>query len=444
MHIVLLSGGSGKRLWPLSNDIRSKQFLKLFPQIDGEHLSMIQRVYRQIRQALPEAGVTIATSRTQVSTLQHQLGMDVDISVEPCRRDTFPAIVLVSAYLHDVKHVPPEAAIAVCPVDPYVEIDYFLCLKELSEKAGKANLTLMGIEPTYPSEKYGYIIPTSKDHISPVSEFKEKPTVENAKKYIASGALWNGGVFAFKLSYVLGIAQDLFDTDSYDDLLKKYDTLQKISFDYAVVEKEKSINVIRFTGSWKDLGTWNTLTESMEESVSGKVLLKMEDNITTDHIMPSNAKLLPYRSNIPHLSDFCLTPVDETFPARAKAEKGGLLVAGSNYGQGSSREHAALVPLYLGIRAVAAKSFARIHQANLINNGILPLTFVNEADYDKIDQMDELSLPEVRSAIAAGKEELELRNETKQESYRVLLPLTERQRGMILAGGLINYIRTRA
>ena len=185
------------------------------------------------------------------------------------------------------------------------------------------------------------------------------------------------------------------------------------------------------------------LGHDLEDTVRGKVLLKMEDNITTDHIMPSNAKLLPYRSNIPHLSDFCLTPVDETFPARAKAEKGGILVAGSNYGQGSSREHAALVPLYLGIRAVAARSFARIHQANLINNGILPLTFAQESDYDRIDQGDELSLPEVRSAVEAGKSELELRNETKQESYRVLLPLTDRQRGMILSGGLINYIRTR-
>ena len=184
------------------------------------------------------------------------------------------------------------------------------------------------------------------------------------------------------------------------------------------------------------------LGHDLEDTVRGKVLLKMEDNITTDHIMPSNAKLLPFRSNIPHLSDFCLTPVDEIFPARAKAEKGGILVAGSNYGQGSSREHAALVPLYLGIRAVAAKSFARIHQANLINNGILPLTFANEADYDRIDQMDELSLPDVRASVEAGKDELELRNETKQESYKVLLPLTERQRGMILSGGLINFIRT--
>ena len=183
------------------------------------------------------------------------------------------------------------------------------------------------------------------------------------------------------------------------------------------------------------------LGKALTATVSGKVLLKMEDNITTDHIMPSNAKLLPYRSNIPYLSDYCLTPVDAAFPARAKAEKGGILVAGQNYGQGSSREHAALVPLYLGIRAVIAKSFARIHQANLINNGILPLTFANEADYADIDQMDELSLPDVRAAITAGKECLTLRNETKGHDYAVLLPLTSRQRGMILAGGLLNYTR---
>ncbi len=183
------------------------------------------------------------------------------------------------------------------------------------------------------------------------------------------------------------------------------------------------------------------LGKALAETVSGKVLLKMEDNITTDHIMPSNAKLLPYRSNIPYLSDYCLTPVDAAFPARAKAEKGGILVAGQNYGQGSSREHAALVPLYLGIRAVVAKSFARIHQANLINNGILPLTFANEADYADIDQMDELSLPNVRAAITAGEECLTLRNETKGHDYAVLLPLTSRQRRMILAGGLLNYTR---
>ena len=183
------------------------------------------------------------------------------------------------------------------------------------------------------------------------------------------------------------------------------------------------------------------LGKPLSDDVTGSVLLKMEDNITTDHIMPSNAKLLPYRSNVPYLSDYCLTPVDETFPARAKAAGGGILVAGSNYGQGSSREHAALVPLYLGIRAVVARSFARIHQANLINNGILPLTFQNEQDYDAIAQGDVLSLPGVRAAIAAGQEELTLVNETRGTSCTVLLPLTERQRGMVLAGGLLNYTR---
>lgn len=183
------------------------------------------------------------------------------------------------------------------------------------------------------------------------------------------------------------------------------------------------------------------LGKALADTVTGKVLLKMEDNITTDHIMPSNAKLLPYRSNIPYLSDYCLTPVDPAFPARAKAEHGGILVAGQNYGQGSSREHAALVPLYLGIRAVVAKSFARIHRDNLINNGILPLTFANEGDYDDISPMDELTLPHVREAIAQSQEQLTLHNATKGRDYTVCLPLTQRQRGMILAGGLLNYTR---
>ena len=275
MHIVLLSGGSGKRLWPLSNDIRSKQFLKLFPQIDGEHLSMIQRVYRQIRQALPEAGVTIATPRTQVSTLQHQLGMDVDISVEPCRRDTFPAIVLVSAYLHDVKHVPPEAAIAVCPVDPYVEEAYFSAVGELAHlsETGTANLMLMGIEPTYPSEKYGYILPESSDRASRVSAFREKPDAKTAESYIAQGALWNSGVFAYRLGYVLEKAHHLLDFSGYDDLYAHYADLKKISFDYAVAEQERSIGVLRYKGEWRDLGTWNTLTEVMPEQAIGDVTL---------------------------------------------------------------------------------------------------------------------------------------------------------------------------
>ena len=271
MNIILLSGGSGKRLWPLSNDVRSKQFLKIFRKADGTKESMMMRMYRMIKEVDKDSTITIATSENQIPQIKAQLGENVGISVEPTRRDTFPSIALAASYLKK-QGVKDDESVVVCPVDPYVEADYFECLKELSDAAGKvdaANLTLMGIKPTYPSEKYGYIIPTSKDHISSVSEFKEKPDEQTAKKYIEAGALWNGGVFAFKLSYVLGIARDLFGTDSYDELFQKYESLQKISFDYAVVEKEKSINVIRFSGSWKDLGTWNTLTEAMDEPVSG-------------------------------------------------------------------------------------------------------------------------------------------------------------------------------
>lgn len=275
MNIVLLSGGSGKRLWPLSNDIRSKQFIKIFKKKDGTYESMVQRVYRQIKQVDPDATVTIATSKTQVSAIHNQLGDGVGISVEPCRRDTFPAIALATAYLVDVQHIDPEEPVVVCPVDPYVEDDYFKALKGLSRQAakGEANLVLMGIEPTYPSEKYGYIIPESDDHTAAVRTFREKPTADVAAQYIAQGALWNGGVFAYKLKYVMDIAHKLIDFTDYHDLFAKYATLTKISFDYAVVEKEPRIQVQRFAGQWKDLGTWNTLTEAMEESVVGKGVL---------------------------------------------------------------------------------------------------------------------------------------------------------------------------
>ncbi len=275
MNIVLLSGGSGKRLWPLSNDIRSKQFIKIFKKEGGEYESMVQRMYRQIRSIDADAKVTIATSKTQVSAIHNQLGKDVGISLEPCRKDTFPAIALATAYLHDVQGVSEEEAVVVCPVDPYVDESYFKALKDLGELAAadEANLVLMGMEPTYPSEKYGYIIPTSSEKVSPVDTFKEKPDVKTAEEYIAKGALWNGGVFAYKLKYVLDRAHELIDFKDYYDLFDKYETLTKISFDYAVVEKEESIAVMRFAGEWKDLGTWNTLTEAMEEPVVGKGII---------------------------------------------------------------------------------------------------------------------------------------------------------------------------
>ena len=275
MNIVLLSGGSGKRLWPLSNDIRSKQFIKIFKTPEGDYESMVQRVYSQIRKVDADATVTIATSKTQVSAIHNQLGEDVGISIEPCRRDTFPAIALATAYLHDVQGIPEEESVVVCPVDPYVNEDYFAALKELGSLAqtGDANLVLMGIEPTYPSEKYGYIIPADKGQVSRVSTFKEKPDVKTAEEYIQKGALWNGGVFAYRLSYVLNKAHELLDFTDYQDLFGKYETLEKISFEYAVVEKENNIQVMRFAGEWKDLGTWNTLTEAMEEASIGEAIL---------------------------------------------------------------------------------------------------------------------------------------------------------------------------
>ncbi len=275
MNIVLLSGGSGKRLWPLSNEIRSKQFIRLFKTDHDAYESMVQRVYRQIKTVDSQATVTIATSKAQVSAIHNQLGEKVGICMEPCRRDTFPAVVLAAAYLTDVQGIDPQETVVVCPVDPYVEDDYFEMLKSLSDQAGKgeANLVLMGIEPTYPSEKYGYIIPKSAEQISFVDTFKEKPSADVAKEYISKGALWNGGVFAFKLQYVLDKAHELIDFTDYHDLYEKYETLTGISFDYAVVEKEKKIQVMRFGGQWKDLGTWNTLTEAMPDAVIGKGIL---------------------------------------------------------------------------------------------------------------------------------------------------------------------------
>lgn len=274
MNIVLLSGGSGQRLWPLSNEIRSKQFIKIFHRQDGMLESMVQRVYRQIRTVDPGAEITVATSRSQVSALHNQLGENIGISVEPCRRDTFPAIALAASYLYDIRGVSRKEAIVVCPVDPYVEVDYFRALEELGNYAAQseANLVLMGIEPTYPSEKYGYIIPEEADQVSKVSVFKEKPDQRTAEKYISQGALWNGGVFAFKLDYVLKRAHELIDFTDYEDLYRKYDSLKKISFDYAVVEHEPYIEVMRFSGMWKDLGTWNTLTEAMDSQIVGEAL----------------------------------------------------------------------------------------------------------------------------------------------------------------------------
>lgn len=271
MNYILLSGGSGKRLWPLSNDIRSKQFIKILKRPDGILESMVERVYRQINNIDKSANITIATSESQVPQIKNQLGDNVDISVEPSRRDTFPAIALACMYLKDNKNINENETVVISPVDPYVSDDYFDALVRLNNmmKSSSANIGLIGIKPTYPSEKYGYIILDN----SKVKEFKEKPDEVTARKYITNGALWNGGVFCFKLKYIIDKIHKIIDFIDYNDLYSKYEKLEKISFDYAIVEKEKNIEVLEYDGDWKDIGTWNTLTEVMKEKTIGDSII---------------------------------------------------------------------------------------------------------------------------------------------------------------------------
>ncbi|MEE0800693.1 MAG: sugar phosphate nucleotidyltransferase [Gemmiger sp.] len=276
MNLILLSGGSGQRLWPLSNNVRSKQFVPLLRNEAGDYESMVQRVYRQITAQDPDANIVVATGKRQVSTILNQLGDKVDVCVEPCRRDTFPAIVLACAYLADVKGIGLDEPVVVCPVDPYVDDAYFAAVHRLSTLAGApdaAHLTLMGVEPTYPSAKFGYIIPRTADPLSPVESFREKPDEATAAAYISRGALWNCGVFAFTLRYLLGAAHARMQFTGYADLREHYADQTKISFDYAVAEQEPDIAVMRFAGEWKDVGTWNTFTEVMADPAIGKVLM---------------------------------------------------------------------------------------------------------------------------------------------------------------------------
>lgn len=285
MRIVLLSGGSGKRLWPLSNEIRSKQFLKVVQNENNENESMVQRVYRQLT-AVTDAKITIATSATQVESIKNQLGDKVSLVIEPERRNTFPAIVLSAAYLYFEKNCSLDETVIVLPVDPYVDNEYFKKLNELDKavRDNAADIVLMGVKPTYPSEKYGYIIPESSDKpVNAVREFREKPDAQTAAKYIEQGALWNCGVFAFKLSYLMNIVNSTIKCKNFSDVQSNYNVFEKTSFDYAVVEKAKSVAVVSYNGEWKDLGTWNTLTEVMDEIPIGDVIVT--DDCKNTHVI---------------------------------------------------------------------------------------------------------------------------------------------------------------
>lgn len=282
MKIILLSGGSGKRLWPLSNNTRSKQFLRVLTAPDGTKESMIQRVVRQIKSVGFTDDIVVATGQSQKDSIENQLGGKLQVVTEPCRRDTFSAILLACSYLAS-NGTPMDEPIIVMPCDSFADDSYFKVIGKMAHavKDGVAELVLMGIKPTYPSAKYGYIVPeklTDNTIATPVKRFTEKPDVPTAEKLLQEGALWNGGVFAFRLGYLMDIAKTVTPDVNFNDIRNTYDKLPKISFDYAVVEKAESVAVIPYSGEWKDLGTWNTLTDELQDYVHGDVYAEDSNN----------------------------------------------------------------------------------------------------------------------------------------------------------------------
>lgn len=280
MQLVLLSGGSGKRLWPLSNNARSKQFLPLLEKEDGTMESMVQRVVRQARLADLTHEITLATNASQLDIITNQLGDAVSVVTEPERRDTFPAIALAASYLKLSKQCSDDEVVVIMPCDPYTELGYFETISKMVEcvQHNVADLVLMGIQPTYPSEKYGYIVPTSlalegSKEFQMVSKFTEKPNVAKARDLLKINAYWNGGVFAFRLGYMMNIVGKYITSDSFEDTRARYSELPKISFDYEVAEKAESVAVVPFSGEWKDLGTWNTLTDELHKPVIGNAIM---------------------------------------------------------------------------------------------------------------------------------------------------------------------------
>lgn len=276
MQLVLLSGGSGKRLWPLSNNARSKQFLSLLETADGGRESMLQRVVRQASDAGLSDNLTCATNVAQKDIIINQLGDRVNIVTEPERRDTFPAIALAASYLSLAKSCPDDEVVVIMPCDPYTESGYFETMARMVKAVEQdvAELVLMGITPTYPSSKYGYVVPAGE---CPggyrVKRFTEKPTESVALELLAQHAFWNGGVFAFRLGYMMDIVRRYVKSDSFEDTRARYAEFPMISFDYEVAEKAASVAVIPYSGEWKDLGTWNTLTGEIKTLVTGNALL---------------------------------------------------------------------------------------------------------------------------------------------------------------------------
>ncbi len=287
MQLVLLSGGSGKRLWPLSNNARSKQFLPLLEKESGGMESMVQRVVRQAMDAKLTTNITLATNANQLDIITNQLGDTVSVVTEPERRDTFPAIALAASYLKLAKGCADDEVVVIMPCDPYTELDYFKTTSKMvvCVEQNVADLVLMGITPTYPSEKYGYVVPVANNNVNDnfkmVSRFTEKPSVGVAEELLKQNAFWNGGVFAFRLGYMMEIVKKHISLDDpltggpvdFANVRARYSEFPKISFDYEVVERAQSVAVVPFSGEWKDLGTWNTLTGELKRCVIGNATI---------------------------------------------------------------------------------------------------------------------------------------------------------------------------
>ncbi len=270
VDIVLLSGGSGKRLWPLSNGVHSKQFLKLLKSPDGLPESMIQRVMRQITQARLGSSVIVSTIYSQVDSIYSQLGSSVDVVLEPSLRDTFPAISLASTYLLKKKNRTEEDIVVIMPSDPYTQAGYFKTIARMIEAVENdvADLLLMGIKPNQPSSKFGYIVPsTNNEGVKKVSKFVENPDLKLAEELISSGAMFNGGVFVFKLGFIKKYIEKYLEQKSFEYVYDNYVSLPKISFDYEVAENADSVAVIDFDGQWEDLGTWDMLSKHIDETM---------------------------------------------------------------------------------------------------------------------------------------------------------------------------------
>ena len=286
MKIVLLSGCSGWRLWPLSNESRSKQFLKLLSNGGNARESMVQRVVRQIKESgsIKEDDIYIVTAESQADSIRNQIGSDVSIICEPARRDTFPALAIACEYLHHNGIAKLNETVVVMPIDTYADDSFYSLIKELDKEVqdDNADILLVGTKPTYPSAKYGYIS-VGNDGMT-VKDFKEKPSEDEAEILIVKGAYWNTGVAAFKLGYMLNNIKKYVDkTSSLESFVDSFEKLPKKSFDYEILENNKNAKALIYEGKWKDLGTWNTLTEEMDEQSIGHV--RQGEECTNIHVI---------------------------------------------------------------------------------------------------------------------------------------------------------------